>query len=87
MASFASADLPEKDVLPVNKNRPRMSFGVYVGDQHRRLFLRPAKPVAAWIEREHQWPAETVLSSGHRLVGAFASPSEQSGSPTKRTAT
>ncbi len=36
------------------------------------------KPVAARIEREHQWPAETVLSSGHRLVGAIASPSEQS---------
>jgi hypothetical protein len=31
-------------------------------DQHRRLFLRSAKPVAARVEREHQWPAETVLS-------------------------
>ena len=63
------------------------SSSIYVGDQHRRLFLRSAKPVAAWIEREHQWPAETVLSSGHRLVGAFASPSEQSGSSAKRTTT
>jgi len=48
-------------------------------------FLRSAKPVAARVEREHQWPAETVLSEGHRLVGAFASPSEQSGSSAKRT--
>src|SRR5579872_4034821 len=63
------------------------SSSIYVGDQHRRLFLRSAKPVAAWIKREHRWPAETVLSSGHRLVGAFASPSEQSGSPAKRTTT
>ena len=51
------------------------------------LFLRSAKPVAARVEREHQWPAETVLSKGHRLVGALASPSEQSGSPAKRTTT
>jgi len=43
--------------------------------------------VAARVEREHQWPAETVLSKGHRLVGAFASLSEQSGSPAKRTTT
>jgi hypothetical protein len=28
-----------------------------------------------------------ALSSGHRLVGAFASPSEQSGSSAKRTTT
>src|SRR5580692_1408722 len=63
------------------------SSSIYVGDQHRRLFLRSAKPVAARIEREHQWPAETVLSSGHRLVGAFASSSEQSGSSAKRTTT
>ena len=34
-----------------------------------------------------QWPAETVLSKGHRLVGALASPSEQGGSSAKRTAT
>ena len=32
------------------------------GPQHRRLFLRSAKPVATRIEREYQWPAETVLS-------------------------
>jgi hypothetical protein len=49
--------------------------------------LRPAKPMAARVEREYQWPAETVLSKGHRLVGAFASPSEQSGSSAKRTTT
>jgi hypothetical protein len=42
---------------------------------------------AARVERERQWPAETVLSKGHRLVGAFASPSEQSGSSAKRTTT
>jgi len=34
---------------------------IYLGDQHRRLLLRSAKPVAARVEREHQWPAETVL--------------------------
>ena len=41
----------------------------------------------ARVEREHQWPAETVLSSGHRLVGAFASPSEQSGASAQRATT
>ena len=59
----------------------------FTGDQNRRLFLRSAKPVAARVEREHQWPAETVLSEGHRLVGSLASLSEQSGSSAKRTAT
>src|SRR4029077_4712668 len=63
------------------------SSSLYAGDQNRRLFLRSAKPVAARVEREHQWPAQTVLSEGHRLVGAFASPSEQSGSSAKRTTT
>jgi len=43
--------------------------------------------VATRVEREYQWPAETVLSQGHRLVGAFASPSEQSGSSARRTPT
>jgi IS30 family transposase len=63
------------------------SSSLYVGDQHRRLFLRSAKPVAARIEREHQRPAETILSKGHRLVGALASLSEQSGSSAQRTTT
>ena len=63
------------------------SSSLYVGDQYRRIFLRSAKSVAARVEREHQWPAETVLSEGHRLVGASASLSEQSGSPAKRTTT
>jgi hypothetical protein len=45
------------------------------------------QPVAARVEREYQWSAETVLSKGHRLVGALASLSEQSGSSAKRTAT
>src|SRR4029079_13732603 len=39
------------------------SSSLYVGDQHRCLFLRPAKPVATRVEREYQWPAETVLST------------------------
>ena len=59
------------------------SSSLYLGDQNRRLFLRSTKPVAARVEREHQWPAETVLSKGHRLVGALASLSEQSGSSAK----
>ena len=61
---------------------------------HRRFTLATKidvyfcdEPVAARVEREHQRPAETVLSEGHRLVGAFASPSEQSGSSAKRTTT
>ena len=63
------------------------SSSLYVGDQDRRIFLRSAKPVAARVKREHQWSAETVLSEGHRLVGALASPSEQSGSSAQRTTT
>ena len=46
---------------------PYRSSTFYVSDQHRRLLLRSAKSVAARVEREHQWPAETVLSEGHRL--------------------
>jgi hypothetical protein len=61
------------------------SSTIYVDDQHRRLLLRSAKPVAARVEREHQWPAETVLSEGHRLVSSLTSLSEQSGSSAQRT--
>jgi hypothetical protein len=43
-------------------------------------FTKSAKPVAARVEREHQWPTETVLCEGHRLVSALASLFEQSGS-------
>jgi hypothetical protein len=50
-----------------------------------RGLLRSAKPVAARVEREHQWPAETVLSEGHRLVSSLTSLSEQSGSSAQRT--
>ena len=63
------------------------SSSLYAGDQNRRIFLRSAKPVAARLEREHQWPTETVLSEGHRLVAALAILSEQSGSSAKRTTT
>jgi IS30 family transposase len=45
-------------------------------------------PQSPWQRGSNdQWPAETVLSQGYRLVGAFASPSEQSGSSAKRTTT
>src|ERR1700730_7012918 len=74
-----------------NSSAPRRRQGtcgywtIYVDDQHRRLLLRSAKRVAARVERKHQWPAETVLSEGHRLVGALTSLSEQSGSPAQQT--
>jgi IS30 family transposase len=35
---------------------------LYVGDQCGRLLLRPAKSMAAWIQREHQRSAEAVFS-------------------------
>src|SRR5258705_4072356 len=63
------------------------SSSLYVGDQNRRIFLRSAKPVAARVEREQQWSTKAVLPEEHRLVGAFASPSEQSGSAAKRNTT
>ena len=43
--------------------------------------------MAARVEREHKWSAETVLPEGNRPVGAFASPSKQSGASAQRTAT
>jgi hypothetical protein len=82
--------LPKELYKSLTWDRGQGTYGsssLYVGDQNRRIFLRSAKPVAARVEREHQWPAETVLSKGHRLVGALASPSEQSGSSAKRTTT
>jgi len=63
------------------------SSTIYADDQHRRLLLRSAKPVAAEVEWEHQRPTATILPEGHRLVGALSSPSEQSGASTQRTAT
>ena len=55
----------------------------FIRTQDALRFGLHLKPVAARVEREHQWPAETVLSEGHRLVGALASLSEQSGSSAK----
>ena len=45
------------------------------------------KSMAARFQRKYQWPAETVLSKGHRLVGVLANPSEHPGAATKRAAT
>jgi protein-serine/threonine kinase len=70
----------EQMILP-RLSGPHVPGCFGTGDFARpRIFLRSAKPVAARVEREHQWPAEAVLSEGHRLVGALASLSEQSGS-------
>ena len=49
-------------------------------------FCDPQSPWQRGVEREHQWSAATVLSERHRLVGALASPSEQSGTSAQRTA-
>ena len=59
---------------------------------HRRFTLATKIDVyfcdpQARVEREHQWPAETVLPEGHRSISTLASPSEQSGSSAKRTTT
>ena len=77
------------------KKRPKELYKSLTWDRgkeltdHRRFMLATridvilfatAKPMAARIEGGHQSPAETVLSKRHRLVGALASPSEQSGS-------
>ena len=37
------------------------------------LLLRSAEPMAARIEREHQWSTEAVLPEGHRPIGALTS--------------
>jgi len=39
-------------------------------------FCDPQSPWQRGSNEKHQWPAETVLSKGHRLVGALASLSE-----------
>src|ERR1700694_492309 len=59
----------------------------------RRLFhclmcrIKSASRIETAEATPHQWPAETVFSQGHRLVGALASLSEQSGSPADQTST
>ena len=64
----ASSRLPEapKGAIQIPDLGPGQgtygSSSLYVGDQNRRLFLRSAKPVATRVEREYQWPTETVLS-------------------------
>ena len=45
----------------------------YAGDGHKSLLLRPAKSVAAWVERKHEWIAQAVLSKRYRSVNALPS--------------
>ena len=62
------------------------SSAVYIGDRHRRVLLRSAKPLAARLQREHQWPAAAVLPQGDRPIGPLPGTSEQGGSPAEWTA-
>jgi hypothetical protein len=66
---------------------PSLIGGSILGLGAGRVSATCQSTVGGADEREHQWPAETVLSKGDRLVGAFASLSEQSGSSVKRTTT
>jgi IS30 family transposase len=44
---------------------------------HRRLPLRPARPLAARLQREHQPTAAPVLPQGHRLLHRRRSPARR----------
>ena len=46
--------------------------------------MRSAQSVATQFQREHQSPAQTVLTQENRLVGAQPSASEQGGAPAQR---
>ena len=43
----------------------------FTGDRCRGLLLRSAKPVAARLKREYQWPAEAVLPERDQSVGTL----------------
>jgi hypothetical protein len=70
-------------VREMSRNGCYDRYRATLADENARRELVVQKPVAARVEREHQWPGETVLSEGHQLVGALASLSEQSGSSAK----
>ena len=53
-------------------------------DRFRCLFLRPAKPLAAWFKRKHQQALASVLPERNRSGAAFASRAEQDRAPIKR---
>src|SRR5919202_1675204 len=50
------------------------------------LLLRPAQPMAAWDEREHEWAAAAVLPEGHRPERAQRGSSRRGGCDAQRQA-
>jgi len=55
-----------------------------LADGYQGLFLRPAEPLAARFQREHQWPAETVFSQRHGFVGTLPGEAQCRGSAVER---
>ena len=47
--------------------RTRRPQALHHGDRHRSVLLRSAEPLAAWLEREHQPTAATVLPQEARI--------------------
>ena len=70
---------------------PRQGVGgpppLLLGHRHPSLLLWSPRPLAARIEREHQWLAAAVLSEKHRRVWLFAGPAASGGETLERTAT
>ena len=65
--------LPDELYKSLTWDRGKETLGpqaLHHGDQHRRVLLRSAEPLAARLQREHQPTAATVLPQGHRSIGA-----------------
>src|SRR5258707_9176435 len=44
---------------------------LYRGHGCESLFLRSAKPLAAWLERKHEWAITTILPEKNRPVRLY----------------
>ena len=57
-----------------SQQRTSRSPTLHYGNRHRCLFLRPTKPLAAWLKRKHKRP--TAGEAGAKVDSQVAAPAE-----------
>ena len=68
-----------------SRQRDGRSSTLLARHRHQGVLLRSTTPLATRLEREYQWPAQTVLPQGHGPVPCSSESTERGGSKTQRT--